>query len=648
MPFDPFPLKQGSDPCIMKRLLLLPVLTFSFSAQAQFPKTVPSTVHPPHQAQFKKSEMHTVPLAASVDFKDIKSEWKLKVSHVAPVHGSPSKRLLDEMKMEKAQLKANSPGAENASPNAVTPALGINFLGNEMFNGTPPDNTLAISNGGKILSCDNATIEIYDAYAQDPYLSYWVNHYDFFGSFLSPAPTGNIYDPRVIYDSGSDRFIYCILHGSSSSLSQILLCFSKTNNPMDGWWVYRLTANAAHPNLWFDYPNLGVSENEIYISGNMFTDAGNYGGNVLFQIPKQAGFSGQNLNYQWWYDITDGGNSQAFTIVPLSHGRQGNYGPGIYLASTDVGTSNSRMLLFDLTDDASASNETLNVYPINTSSYVIGGNAAQNGSGGVLDVGDTRMQNGFYYNGLVHFVHTTDIGGGWNGIRYSRVTTNNLSIESTNFGNQGVLDYVYPSVAAFSTSQSDNSVMISFLASSSSTYPSIRVVNVDNNLNWSPSTLVKSGESPVSIQGGATERWGDYSGISRKHNASQPEVWMSGCYGIANNHWNVQNGYNAWIAQILGGAPASAETAVPRAETKVFPNPVVDMFSIDFMVPSRQQVNISITDINGRLVRDLFTDHVKAGTNRLTFNRGALPSGQYILQINSNGQVIHHEKIIVQ
>jgi hypothetical protein len=72
------------------------------------------------------------------------------------------------------------------------------------------------------------------------------------------------------------------------------------------------------------------------------------------------------------------------------------------------------------------------------------------------------------------------------------------------------------------------------------------------------------------------------------------------------------------------------------------------MFSIDFMVPSRQQVNISITDINGRLVRDLFTDHVKAGTNRLTFNRGALPSGQYILQINSNGQIISHEKIIVQ
>lgn len=634
----------------MKTLLLIPALLLTLSSAAQHAKIVPSAdVHPPIKAQYKKSELHTVPLAASIDLKEVRSDWNLKVSHIAPVHGSPVKRLLDDLKLEKTQMKTASDGSENASPDAVTPAMGINFLGNEMFNGTPPDNTLAISNGGKIVSCDNATIEVYDAYAQDPYLSYWVNHYDFFASHLSPAPTGNIYDPRVIYDSGADRFVYCILHGSSSSLTQILLCFSKTNNPMDGWWVYRLTANAAHPNLWFDYPNLGVSNNEIYISGNMFTDGGNYGGNVLFQIPKQAGYNGQNLNYQWWYDIHDGSNNQAFTIVPLSHGRQGNYGPGILLASTDVGTTNSRMLLFDLTDDASATNEALNVYPINTSSYVIGGYAAQNGSSGVLDVGDTRMQNGFFFNGTVHFVHTTDIGGGWNGIRYSRITTNDLSIQSGNFGNQGVLDYAYPSVAAFATGQDDKSVMISFLASSGSTYPSIRVVNVDNGMNWSSSTLVKAGESPVSIQGEQTERWGDYSGISRKHNASQPEVWMSGCYGTATNHWNVQNGYNAWIAQILGGAPSSADESLTADNaSKVFPNPVADMFSLDFTVPSRQQVSIDITDLNGRLVRQLFSDHVKAGTNRLTFNRDALSSGQYIIRISSNGESISHEKIVVQ
>ncbi|MCF8258965.1 MAG: T9SS type A sorting domain-containing protein [Flavobacteriales bacterium] len=633
----------------MRRFIPFLLLAIPLGATAQHAKTVPShDTHPPVQAHYKRSELHTVPLAAFIDPKMVTSDWKIKVSHVARLHGSPSKRDIDRIKFEKSAIKQEGVGTEPYSVDAVTPSVGINFLGNEMFNGTPPDNTLAISNAGKIVSCDNATMEVHDAYAQDPYLSYWVNHYDFFGSHLSPAPTGNIYDPRVIYDSGSDRFIYCILHGSSSSLSQILLCFSKTNNPMDGWWVYRLTANAAHPNLWFDYPNLGVSNNEIYISGNMFTDGGTFGGNVLFQIPKQAGYSGESLNYQWWYDVHDGNNNQAFTLVPLSHGRQGNYGPGIYLAASEVGTTNDRILLFDLTDDASATNETLNVYPINTSSYVIGGYAAQSGSSGVLDVGDTRMQNGFYYNGTVHFVHTTDIGGGWNGIRYSRIKTSDQTITSGNFGNQGQLDYAYPSVAAFSTSTTDNAAMISFLASGPGTFPHVRVVNVDNGMNWSPSTLVKAGESHVSIQGGETERWGDYSGITRKHNASSPEVWMSGCYGASTNHWNVSQGFNAWISQIVSGAPASVREMGQGTDVKVFPNPVVDIFTLDFSVPERQQVSIQLTDIQGRVVKHLFTDHVKAGVNRLSFNRGALAAGQYVLTIISNGQSITNEKIVVQ
>lgn len=617
-------------------------------AMAQFAKiSPPSDVIPSQPAVFQRSEMQTAPLAAFIDPKEVNSNWKLKVSHMTRTHGGPTGRVLDDVKLEKSLTKTMSDQGESSSIAAVTPQLGINFLGNEMFNGTPTDNTMAISNGGRIVSADNATIEIYSAYAQDPYLSYWVNHYDFFGSELNPAPSGNIYDPRVIYDSQSDRFVFMILHGSSSSLSQILLCFSKTNDPMDGWWVYRLAANPAHPNLWFDYPNLGVSNNEIYISGNMFTDAGNFQGNLLFQIPKQAGYSGQQLSYQYWNDVSNGGSGLAFTMVPLSHGRQGNYGPGILLAASDVGTANSRVLVFDLTDDASASNETINVYSVNTSNYVIGGYAGQSGVSGVLDVGDTRMQNGFYYNGIIHFTHTTDIGQGWNGIRYSRINTNDLSITSGNFGNQGQLDYAYPSVASFATAQNDNSVMISFLASGPNTFPHIRVVNCDNGMNWSSSTLVKAGESGVSIQGGQTERWGDYCAISRKHNASSPEVWLAGCYGVATNHWNVTRGYNAWVGQILAG-PAGMEDAARLNELKVFPNPTADMFTLDFTVSARQKVTIDIVDMAGKVVKHLFSDNVKQGVNRLTFNRGALPSGQYVVLISTNENTISHEKLIVQ
>jgi len=632
----------------MKRFLLLAICSIPFATIAQNAKVVPTdaTVSA-RQASFRKSEWHTTPLAAFIDPKEVKSNWKLKVSHIARTHGGPNRPLLEDMKRAKTASKVSSAEGEIASAAAVTPQLGINFLGNEMFDGTPPDNSFAISNGGKAVSADNATLEIYDVYASDPYLSYWVSHYDFFADNLNPAPNASIYDPRVIYDSGADRFVFCILNGSSSNESEILLCFSKTNNPMDGWWVYRFAANEGHPNLWFDYPNLGVSNNEVYVSGNMFTDGGNFQGNVLFQIPKQVGYDGQQLGYQYWTDITDTDQNLGFTIMPLSHGRQGNYGPGIYLAATESNTTNNSVFFFDLTNDASANDETINVYEVSTSNFEIGGNAAQSGSNAVLDVGDSRMQSGFYYNGTAHFVHTTDIGGGWNGIRYSRINASDLSITSSNFGNQGQFDYAYPSVAAFATGQNDNSVMMSFLASNGSSFPHIRAVNCDNNLNWSSSTIVKAGESAVAIQGGASERWGDYSTISRKHNGSSPEVWLAGCYGAANNHWQVPQGYNAWIGQILAG-PAGVTDVAEAAKLQVYPNPTVDMFTIDFSVPERQQVQIDISDISGKLVRHLFTDHVKAGTNRLTFNRGALPAGQFIISITSNNKTITHEKLIIQ
>lgn len=35
-------------------------------------------------------------------------------------------------------------------PLAVDPVIGVDFLGNEMYDGTPPDNTIAISNGEKL------------------------------------------------------------------------------------------------------------------------------------------------------------------------------------------------------------------------------------------------------------------------------------------------------------------------------------------------------------------------------------------------------------------------------------------------------------------------------------------------------------------
>ncbi|TNF29229.1 MAG: hypothetical protein EP314_02970, partial [Bacteroidetes bacterium] len=460
-------------------LLLFVLLMTGLTTIGQHSKVIPTAaLFPPRQSNFMKSEPLTAECLGLRKFQDVESNWMRTVSSRSIQHGAPNKSELDRRKQEKTRLKFENvsrdvtPEVENAL--AVTPTVGRNFLGNELFGGTPADNSMGISNGGIIVSADNATMEVYDGDAQNPYLFTLTSHYDFF-SFLNPAPQASIYDPKVLYDSGADRFIYMILHGTSSQLSELLICFSKSNNPaQDGWWVYRVQANQGHPGSWFDYPNIAVSNNELYISGNMFTDAGQNSGNVLFQIQKNPCYNGQNINYQYWANVVDNTNETAFTMVPLSWGQQGNYGPGVLLVANETSEPSDRIMVFDLTDDMTASNEQLNAYSANTDFFDVGGQAAQSGSNVLLDIGDNRIQNGFYLNGVIHFVFCSDIGQGWNGVNYKRITTNNLSVQGATFGNVGQFDYCYPAVASSGADQNDKSVIIGFLRSGQSIFPEFR------------------------------------------------------------------------------------------------------------------------------------------------------------------------------
>lgn len=637
------------------KLFLLFISTFIFCglAYGQHSKISPDpSLFTPEVSMFQKSEEKSEACLGSRKFEDVTAKWMRTIGSRSIEHGAPNKSALDLLKAEKTRLKFDN-GArdvipENASPLATTPILGTNFLGNELFGGTPADNSMAISNGGIIVSADNATMEVYDGDAQNPYLFTLEGHADFF-DFLNPAPTGNIYDPKVLYDSGADRFIYMILHGTSSSQSELLVCFSQSNNPaQDGWWVYRIQANQAHPGSWFDYPNIGVSNNELYICGNMFTDQGQNSGNILFQIEKNSCYQGGNINYQYWSNVQDNTNETAFTMVPLSWGQQGNYGPGVLLVANETSEPSDRIMVFDLTDDMASSNEQLNAYSANTDFFDVGGQAAQQGSNILLDIGDNRIQNGFYLDGTIHMVFCSDIQQGWNGINYKRISTNNLNVTGSTYGSPGQFDYCYPAVASAGANTSDKSVIIGFLRSGQSIFPEFRAVNCDQNMQWSNSVQIKQGEDDVNIGGQSPDRWGDYSGISRRNGANQT-VWAAGCYGQSGNAFGVNNGWNAWIAELslTGGGGSSISETEESTPLRVYPNPTVERFSIEFEMLERMDIDVSIYDMDGRLVKILLQDNLKPGLKTLHFNRNALSTGTYSIVVTSNKNTLTHEKLII-
>ena len=487
-----------------------------------------------------KSEIFATPCKGSVNTPSADLKWKpiltKKIQSSEPE--APDHEKIEKIKAEKLLLKSQTKfnGDEGEkSTLSVTPQVGINYLGNENSGFSPLDNTMAISNGGWIVSLANTTIEYDNSSGSTVY-------YNDLVTFINDGNITGVCDPVVIYDPAADRFIFFCQTSPITSNSKILIFFSKSNNPNDGWWSYQLTGNPLNNNEGFDYPKLAVSNNELYICGNLFFQPqGTFDQAILYQINKANGYAGASLSWQYWYNI----DGAPFTLMPVSNGHGSSYGPGCYLVATAAGGS-SNIKVYDLTDYITG-NPSLNLYNVSTTAYSPAGNAAQSGTSCLLDNGDCRALSGFYLNGIIHFVFHSDIGSGWNGINYNRITVSSMTNQSSTFGNVGSYDYSYPSVASFATSASDKSVMINFGRASSSIYPEVRVVNCDDGMNWSGSTLVKSSSGYVSYTSSTSERWGDYTGISRKHNSATPSVWISGSWGTSSNLWN------AWNAEIHGG-----------------------------------------------------------------------------------------------
>lgn len=569
--------------------------------------------------------------------------WSSKLARFTPRdHGLPEVAAIKAAKLASKQDSYDPETTEQFGLLKVTePTIGANFEANWSVAQTPPDNSMAISNGGIIVTANNDEVL---------YMNTSGNLLQFYGwqdFFSNPNLNANIYDPKVVYDSQADRFIMTVLHGSTASNSIVLLCFSQTNNPLTGGWhVYGLQGNILNNNTWFDYPSIGISNSDVFVSGNLFSSGANqFNQAIIFQVGKAQGYAGQNLNYLYWSNLT-ASPFPAFTLQPATWGQQGNYGPGMLLISNNSG-GGSVMRVWEITNNVS-SNPVINSYNTTVPNYSPAANANQQGTSVLLDNGDCRVMNAFYLDGKVHYTHSTDIGGGWNGVRYGRVNVSNLQTTTANLGNQGGSDLSYPAVASFGSVPSDQDVMIAFLRSSPGVFPEVRVVNCDQNMQWSNGVLVKAGETYSSfLQQNNVARWGDYTGIARKHNATSPRVWLAACYG-ANVPGNQNNTYKTWVAEVGGVSQVGMDELPAGRDMRVYPNPVMDRFQLQFTLAETTALRVELLDVQGALVKLLHEDTRRPGEYLFSFNRAALSSGTYQLILRGTNSIIGHATIIVQ
>ena len=628
---------------VQSMLFAMMLLSLCLTAQDQFPDVGAEA----NQTELvfdagTHSAIQQTPLLTQAGKQPATQKWKF---HLAPrvIHEHESTEL-DSIKGYKTQLKrqtlANGQSSISKKQSASNPIIGTNFEGNWSVLAHPPDNNIAISNGGEIVSVNNDGVEYYDESGNLLFVEDW-------SDFINDnSLTSIIYDPVIAYDSGADRFVMAVLHGTNSATSQVLVLFSQSNDPMAGWYVYKLTGDPLNLSLWFDYPKIGVSGQEIYITGNLFNNNENFNQSIIYQIEKSQGYAGGSLNWQYWHNL----NTQpfpAFTLVPTSYGHQGNVGPGMLFVSSRPGGEN-RVRLWQITDYL-GNNPSLNSFVANVTPYSPPGDAFMPNTNLTLNNQDCRIFHAFFLNNTVHYALHSDIGQGWNGIHYNRLNINNLQNQSATLGKPGSEDYSFPVLASFATQTGDPSVMISFLHSSTQIYPSTSVVHCGPSMQWSQPVLIKAGENYVDFLQGNRQRWGDYNGMARKHSSSQPEVWSATSYGadIVTANASLPNTYKTWIAKIQGNAVGSEEMLSSRREVSVYPNPLSERLSIDFTLEQREEIRIEIRDIQNKLVKLLYRDVPRSLENRMSFSPDALPPGHYFVVISTNNKILHNEKLLV-
>ena len=412
-------------------------LLFFFITLAAFGQKYEEGVYAKHlvDVQYQEGIAEKELGVAMYPVQDLKP-WNPGLINLGFSHDVEDPEALKKIKKEKDLLKAKTElrGTETevvSSTAPLAPSLGTNFTGN-LHNGFyPPDNSMAISNGGIIISVTNSTIYYFNSSGTQTYANSFASH------FSSIGPTATIFDPVVIYDPDADRFVVVALHGGTSSTSAVIVSFSQTNDPADGWWTYIFeTDSDIKSTRWFDYPKVGVNDNEVFIGGNLFRNSGGgFDEGVIMQLDKADGYAGASLTYDIWLGIN------AFTPCPLTYGQNTTYGPEMWFAHNFSG-GGTKVFLKVITDKLGSS-PSLNTYSVDVTAYSPTGNADQMGTSNVLDNGDCRVQGGFWLNNMAHFVFNTDFGSGSNGLYYARVSTVTLVDDTRRFGLAGS-DYTYP------------------------------------------------------------------------------------------------------------------------------------------------------------------------------------------------------------
>lgn len=409
------------------------------------------------------------------------------------------------------------------------PTPGINFIGPRQGDagaGYIPPDTCGSVGINHFVAVVNANLSVYLKSTGQRVLNSSMN--SFFGQSVGA-------DPRCVFDPHSQRFIIL----TSDFNTKIFFAISLTSDPTGAWYKNSITVSqGADAGSWPDYPTLGVDQNGIYTSSYM---VGGVFGMSIFAIDKAPLVA----------PVPSMGTVTAWRQLPWEGAIQPCVTYGTPAGEYLVSRRSSTKLRLRRVDGLLTAPTLTEVGSVTVTSHNSPPDVPALGSNTDLDALDFRPMNAVFRNGSVWTAH----GVSFNGRAAARwYELNPSTLTTVQFGTVAdpVLGFCDPTIAV----NANGDVVLGFTGAEANQYASTYFTG--RNANDPPGVMatpvvMKAGVGPYNqVDGGGTNRWGDYS-LTSVDPVDDFSIWTIQEYARGQNSWGT------WIGKLVPGCPGSPD-----------------------------------------------------------------------------------------
>jgi hypothetical protein len=395
---------------------------------------------------------------------------------------------------------ALSPQSLSASPSPATVFLGLD----DDDTSIPPDTNGAVG-PNHLMVVLNSQIRIQDR-AGNPLST--VSLRGFWASLNNPKA----FDPKVLYDPYSNRWMMSAAADAHLSTSALLVGVSQTGDPSGNWNLYRIAADASGQ-TWADYPSIGFNKDWIIETVNHYSVSdGSYKQSYAYVFSKSDLYSRGAGQYTLLKTdaqtspaiVYDNSLSGSYLLANYNSNANGNGYLGLYSVNGPVGSETiSAVTLISTPSPWTLDQGSADFLP-------------QLGSSNKIQTDDARMKNVVYRNGSLWAVQSILLPAGsspthtsvqWWQLSPAGAVLQRGRIDDPN----GAISYSCPSLAV----NASNDVLIGY-----SRFAANQFVSADYSFRAGSDpagTLrgdmaFKNGEASYFKRfTGSQNRWGDYS-----------------------------------------------------------------------------------------------------------------------------------------